>query len=129
MKESLFYIIALIVFTSIFDTVSQLCLKASINSLEMDVHGIKSILKFIIKIIFTPLAWVGFIFSSLSLFFWLFALSKSDLSFAFSIDSMHYVFIALASSLILKEKVGFARWAGTLLIMIGIILVALTGGT
>jgi uncharacterized membrane protein len=40
---------------------------------------------------------------------------------------MHYIFIALASSLILKEKVEFKRWVGTILVVLGIILVTLTG--
>ena len=128
MKESLTFIILLIVFTSICDTVSQLCLKASINELDLEVKGLKKIFFFIIKILLTPLAWIGFIFSCLSLFVFLFVLSKAELSFAFAVDSMHYVFIAIASSLFLKEKVGIHRWIGTLLIMIGIILVSLTGG-
>jgi len=39
---------------------------------------------------------------------------------------MHYVFIAFSSMLILKEKVGKKRWLGTLLIVIGIVLVSFT---
>ena len=89
--------------------------------------GLRQIFAFILRIILTPLAWLGFLFSCLSLFLWLFVLSKAELSFAFSLDSMHYVFIAVASSLVLKEKVSLHRWIGTMLIMIGIILVSLTG--
>jgi uncharacterized membrane protein len=40
---------------------------------------------------------------------------------------MHYIFIALASKLILKEGVGFKRWIGTILIVVGIILVTISG--
>jgi hypothetical protein len=46
-----------------------------------------------------PRLWVGFIFSIISLCIWLFVLSKADLNFAFSADSMHYIFIALAPGL------------------------------
>ncbi len=127
MKESLLLIILLIVMTSTCDTISQLCLKASINKLDLNVKGPRQILAFILRIILTPLAWLGFVFSCLSLFLWLFVLSKAELSFAFSLDSMHYVFIAIASGFVLKEKVGLRRWIGTGLIMIGIILVSLTG--
>jgi drug/metabolite transporter (DMT)-like permease len=39
---------------------------------------------------------------------------------------MHYIFIALASGLILKEKVGAMRWMGTLGIVVGIALVTIS---
>jgi len=128
MKSSLILIIFLIVLTSICDTINQLFLKTSINSLNMRVNAIKKIFGFIIKLILIPRVWIGFIFSCLSLFIWLFVLSRADLNFAYSVDSMHYIFIAFASRLILKEKVGLARWMGTILIMTGITLVTLSSG-
>lgn len=75
------------------------------------------------KLILLPKIWIGFIFCTLSLFIWLFVLSKADLNFAFSADSMHYIFIAFSSRLFLKEKVGLKRWWGTLLIVAGIALI------
>lgn len=124
MKTGLFFIISLIVLTSICDTISQMFLKTSINSLDYTIDSIKKVFSFIIKVIAIPWVWIGFAFSTLSLFIWLFVLSKADLNFAFSVDSMHYIFIAFASGLILKEKVGLLRWGGTLLIVVGIIIVS-----
>lgn len=127
MKVSLTFIMLLIISTSICDTISQLFLKTSINSLNASITSIKKIFGFIIRLVLIPKVWIGFIFSCLSLFIWLFVLSKADLNFAFSLDSMHYIFIALASSLILKEKVEFKRWVGTILVVLGIVLVTLSG--
>ena len=127
MKVSLTFIMLLIISTSICDTISQLFLKSSINSLNASITSIKKIFGFIIRLALIPKVWIGFIFSCLSLFIWLFVLSKADLNFAFSLDSMHYIFIALASSLILKEKVEFKRCVGTTLVVLGIILVTLSG--
>jgi uncharacterized membrane protein len=73
-----------------------------------------------------PKAWLALIFSTMSLCIWLVVLSKADLNFAFSVDSMHYIFIAIACGLILKEKVGLMRWAGTLLIVVGIAFVMIS---
>jgi drug/metabolite transporter (DMT)-like permease len=128
MRVSLSLIILLIVSTSVCDTISQLFLKNSINFLNPSITSIKKIFGFIIRLALIPKVWIGFIFSCLSLFIWLFVLSKADLNFAFSLDSMHYIFIALASSLILKEKVGFKRWVGTILVVVGIFLVTLSSG-
>jgi uncharacterized membrane protein len=127
MKQGLAFIIFLIVLTSICDTINQLFLKSAINSLNISLSAnIKRILGFIIKLIRVPKLWGSFFFSTLSLCIWLFVLSKAELNFAFSMDSMHYVFIAFASRLVLKEKVGFKRVIGTIFIAIGIILVSLS---
>lgn len=127
MKEGLFLILFLIVLTSICDTVNQLFLKSAINSLGVSLSAnIIKIIQFMIKLAKIPRVWVGFLFSVLSLCIWLIVLSKADLNFAFSVDSMHYIFIALASQLILKEKVGLRRWLGTTFIIIGIIVVSLS---
>jgi drug/metabolite transporter (DMT)-like permease len=126
MNKGLLCIILLITAASLCDTVSQLIIKNIINSIKPSLRGIKNIALFILRIISTPVAWIGFSFSCLSLFIWLFVLSKADLNLAFSLDSMHYIFIALASGLILKEKVGSGRWLGTLLIVGGIVIVSLS---
>jgi len=127
MSTTVLFIIFLIFLTSLFDTASQLFLKHAINRLSFHVSGFKKIPEFIFKIALMPTVWLSFAFSCLSLFFWLFVLSRADLSFAFSVDSFHYVLIAIGSGVFLKEKVGFWRWIGTVLIMIGIVLVSLTG--
>jgi uncharacterized membrane protein len=127
MKAGLLLILFLIGLTSICDTINQILLKSSINSLNISLTAnIAKILQFILKLIRIPRLWIGFLFSVLSLCIWLFVLSKADLNFAFSIDSMHYIFIAFASRLLLKERVVFRRWVGTALIIIGIILVSLS---
>jgi drug/metabolite transporter (DMT)-like permease len=127
MKEGQFFIIFLIVLTSLCDTFRELFLKSGVNSLEeFSPDNIKRVLLFTFKLMRTPRVWVSLLFGLLSLLIWLFALSKADLNFAFSIDSMHYIFIALASQFLLKEKVRLARWVGTLFIVLGITLVTLS---
>jgi len=127
MTAGIIFIVFLIFLTSVFDTISQLFLKHAINSLAFNIDSLKKIPRFILRISLIPFVWIGFFFSCLSLFFWMFVLSRAELSFAFSVDSLHYILIALSSRVFLKEKVGLWRWMGTALIMIGIIMVSLTG--
>jgi len=125
MKQSVIFIIFLIFVTDICDTVSQLLLKSSINSLNFHVGTIKKVIKLIIQLIKIPRVLVGFVFSMISLLMWLFVLTKADLNFAFSIDSMRYILIALASVLVLKEKISIIRWLGIFAVICGIALVAI----
>jgi uncharacterized membrane protein len=124
MKQQILLIIGLILLTDIFDTVSQLFLKSSINSLDLHVNSVRKALQFSWRLIRIPRVWIGFIFSTVSLGFWLFVLSKADLNFAFSLDSMRYILITLASGIFLKEKISSSRWLGIICVVFGIMLVA-----
>ncbi len=125
MTQNIIFIIFLIFVTDICDTVSQLLLKSSINSLDFHVNSIKKVIKLVLQLIKIPRVLIGFVFSAISLLMWLFVLTKADLNFAFSIDSMRYILIALASVLFLKEKINMARWLGISAVICGIALVAI----
>ena len=53
-------------------------------------------------------------------------MSWADLSYVLPITSIGYVLSALAGKVFLAEQISMARWAGTLLIVAGVILVSLT---
>ena len=127
MKQGLLLVLSLIALTSLCDTINQLFLKSAIDSLNFTpTFNIVKVFKFIFQLIIRPRLWIGFGFSVVSLCVWLVVLSKTDLNFAFSADSMHYIFIALASRFVLKEKMGTWRWLGTGLIVVGIFFVSLS---
>ena len=125
MKQNLFFIIFLIFLTDICDTVSQLLLKSSINLLDLHVNTVKKVIKLMIQLIGSPRVLIGFVFSALSLLIWLFVLTKSDLNFAYSMDSMRYILIALASVFVLKERINIVRWLGIFAVICGIVIVAI----
>ncbi|MDI6605798.1 MAG: EamA family transporter [Candidatus Omnitrophota bacterium] len=127
MREGLSFILLLIIVSSILDTITQLFLKSAINSLQIPVYAnFARIIRFIRELIRLPQVWVALLFSVLALCTWLWVLSKADLNLAFSIGSVHYIFIAFSSKFLLREKVGFKRWLGTFFIVIGIVLVAVS---
>ncbi|MBM3243298.1 MAG: hypothetical protein FJZ12_00440 [Candidatus Omnitrophica bacterium] len=126
MREGVLFTLFLIALTSACDTINQIFLKSAVNSLDAPPGNIVKILKFIFRLIRIPRVWLSFLFSLISLCIWLFVLSRADLSFAFSADSMHYIFIAVASRFILKEKVGLRRWVGIIFIIIGITIISFT---
>ncbi len=127
MREGLLIILSLIALTSVCDTINQLFLKSAVDSLSFSPSfNIIKILKFIFQLLIKPRLWLGFVFSVISLCIWLIVLSKAELNFAFSADSMHYIFIALASRFILKERITSLRWLGTGLIVAGIVLISLS---
>lgn len=124
MMYGILTLIGLIALTDACDTISQLLLKHSINTLDLHIDTIRKALKFVLRLARSPLVWWGFLFSTISLVVWLFVLTKAPLNFAYSLDSMRYVMIALASVIVLKEKVGMVRWLGIFSVVMGIAMVA-----
>jgi len=96
-------------------------------------YGVKRFPK---GISFAPMAMVRTIFSPGVLFgisllvVWLFArmalLSWADLSYVLPMTSIGYALTALAGKVFFKEQISPQRWAGILLIVLGMTLVGLT---
>ncbi|GAW93409.1 EamA family transporter [Calderihabitans maritimus] len=59
----------------------------------------------------------------LSLFLWFYLLSRASLSFIYPVQSLAYVFGVLAGLFLFGETVPPVRWAGVLLIVVGVYLV------
>ncbi|HEY9155692.1 MAG TPA: EamA family transporter [Opitutaceae bacterium] len=127
MNRNLFGAIVLIASTSVCDTANHLGLKVCADRVGVEVSSVRSALQFVLRLLRMPLAWLSIGFSLLSLFLWLGALTMTDLSLAFSLDSLHHVWIAMVSAFVLKENLSWKRWLGTAIIILGIVLVALSG--
>ncbi len=63
----------------------------------------------------------------LSVLVWLMVLSRVDVSFAYPLLSVGYVVTAFAGLLFFNENMGGLRWAGVLIICLGVYLITRTG--
>src|SRR5579883_2642858 len=115
-------ILALILGSNLCDTGNHLGLKTSADAVGIRVHNLRTAAAFILKIVRLPTFWMSIILGVVSLFLWLAALTRADLSFAFSLDSFHHVLIAWASAVVLKERLSLKRCLGTAIIVFGIFL-------
>jgi drug/metabolite transporter (DMT)-like permease len=112
--------------SDVIDAVSQTFLKKAINLLSIEVRSLKTAVKFILSLIRLKLVWLSFAVSIVSLSIWIFVLTRAELSFAYSADSMRYIFMALASLFFLKERIGPLRWIGIGSIVCGVFIVSIS---
>jgi len=77
-----------------------------------------------IGLFMNPFILFGFIAVASSSIFWLAALSKADLSYAYPMISMGYVITAVAAWLFFKENLTFLRMAGILIICSGVFIMS-----
>lgn len=100
--------------------------KRGVNTLETGgIRGIRPYLRFVGRVLKNPSIWAGLMVVTCGMAVWLLVLAHAELSLAFPLDSIQYIFILLASSLLLREHVNRDRILGTIFIIAGIVLVAL----
>lgn len=71
---------------------------------------------------------LGTILNAVFYFLFLAALSWADVTVALPMSAIEYCFAAFLAIMMLKENVSPMRWAGIILIVIGVILIARGGG-
>jgi multidrug transporter EmrE-like cation transporter len=112
----------LLVFIAVcFSVTGELLLKSGMN--QIGVLSFASLLPTLGRMVTHPRLLLGFGFFGLGAIFWLAALSRVPLSWAYPMLAMGYILVLVFSALILKEQVTLLRWSGVLLICAGMILV------
>jgi drug/metabolite transporter (DMT)-like permease len=103
---------------------NQLLLKAGVSQGGPIAISFEGLMVLIRRIFTTPLILVGYALGGLTNLVWLTALSRFEISFAAPVMAgLSFVFLLVASALVLGETVGSNRWIGTVLIVAGMFLV------
>ncbi len=119
-------IILLIALSAALGSVGQVFFKKGVSCLEVPHMGhAGSYARFLRGVLGTPLVWLGFIAIAAGLVIWLIALAQTQLSVAFPIDSLQYVFILITARIFLGEKLDKMKLAGTVLVIAGICLISM----
>lgn len=120
-------IVMLILLAEFWGVAGQIFYKKSVNSIETpNLRDVKSYVKFLKSVLAAPATWIGFSFITVGFLVWFLVLAQADLSLAFPIDSMQYVLTLVAAHIFLGEKVNRLKLTGTILVMGGILLVAIS---
>lgn len=77
----------------------------------------------ILFLISSPFFITGVSLYGISMLLWIVVLSKFELSYAYPILSLGYVFVALGSRLFLGETISPMQWLGIFTIMVGVMMV------
>lgn len=74
----------------------------------------------------TPWVLLGLVVFAVSAVAWLGALSRLPLSVAYPFNALGYIVILIASILVLHERANLLTWAGSLLVVSGLVIVVLS---
>jgi drug/metabolite transporter (DMT)-like permease len=92
---------------------------------EVDLSVPSQWIDLILSVVRNPYVLAGVVLLAVFFFLYLASLSWDDISYVMPLTAMSFIFVALMAKYVLKEDVSWHRWAGTVLIVIGIAFVGL----
>ena len=95
---------------------------------DISTMNLKGILNVAVQALTTPKLILGVAMLTVFFFLWLAVLSWEDLSVALPMQALNYILVAFLSQYFLHEVVTPLRWAGTVLVVIGVIMITRSGG-
>jgi multidrug transporter EmrE-like cation transporter len=104
--------------------VGQLLLKVGMNKLGSITLSASQFLSVSWKMATNPYVFIGLAIYLAGTVFWLAALSRVDLSYAYPFASLSYVVMLVASWMMFDEKITLGRLIGTVVIGIGVFLIS-----
>lgn len=110
-------------------TVGDLLLTKGMRELgDLSAMNLRGILSAAYQALTSPKLVIGTAMLAVFFFLWLAVLSWEDLSVALPMQALNYVLVAFLSQYFLGEIVTPMRWAGTVLVCIGVILITKSSG-
>ena len=110
-------------------TVGDLLLAKGMKEMgDISAMNLRGILQVAFQALTTPKLIIGTIMLAVFFFLWLAVLSWEDLSVALPMQALNYVLVAFLSQYFLGEVVTPMRWAGTVLVCVGVILITKSSG-
>ena len=112
----------------LLSTTGELLFKIGMNrvgSFEFTSAAVRGVLPRIVR---NPYIWVGFLGFGLGAVFWLAVLSRVPLSLAYPILALSYFVVVIEAWLFLHERVTWKRMLGVTVIVVGVVIVGLSGG-
>ena len=102
---------------------AQLSLKQGMRTVGHFAFSIENIMPIGTKVALNPFVLTGLLCYVVSVIVWLMALSRVDVSYAYPLLSVGYIVTALAGQIFFGETLVPVRWAGILVICLGVYLI------
>ena len=119
MKISVLYILISVLGSA----AGQILLKKGMNSMGPLTLSLNQLVATLWRMATNPYVFIGLTIYLFGTIFWLAALSRVDLSYAYPFASLSYVIMLTASWLLFDEKISLGRLLGTVVIGIGVLLI------
>ena len=104
--------------------IGQILLKTGMSQMGPLTLSVNQLFHILWRMTTNPYVVVGLGVYVMGTVFWLSALSRVDLSYAYPFASLSYIVMLVASILIFKENITLLRLVGTLVVGLGVLLIS-----
>ncbi len=119
-----YVVLALIFVDVVLNVVGQLSLKYGMSQFGNFSLSLSTLPPVFLKAATNPNVLLGLVCYGLGFLVWLIVLSKAEVSYAYPLISLGYVFTAILARAMFGEAVSFTRMAGILVTCLGVCLIA-----
>ena len=112
---------AFLILYILLTTASQLIMRWQVTAAGPP--GAGSRFEFVVSMLLTPWVWAAILCTFLAGLAWMLALTRFELTYAFPFTGVTFALILLAGAFLFGEHVGPARIAGTLLVLLGLVVI------
>jgi drug/metabolite transporter (DMT)-like permease len=117
--------LSLVAIVVVFGLGGQLCLRRGMSQVgEIGLDDVKHLPQILVRTFSNPFVLLGSLLVVVGSLFWLVTLSGAQLSYALPMLALGYLLLPFASWFVLQEQVSPLRWLGTILIVVGVVLVS-----
>lgn len=95
---------------------------------DLSAMTLRGIIDVSLRAMTSPKIIFGVVMLAIFFFLWLAVLSWEDLSVALPMQALNYVLVAFLAQYFLGEVVSPLRWAGTVLVCVGVVLITRSSG-
>jgi len=111
-------------------TIGDLLLARGMKEMgDLSTMNSRGIFNVAVQALTTPKLVIGTAMLAIFFFLWLAVLSWEDLSVALPMQALNYVLVAFLAQYFLGETVSPLRWAGTILVCVGVIMITRSSGS
>ena len=113
----------LILLGVLLNATAQLCLKQGMRQVGHFAFTLENLAPIGFKVGLNPFVFAGLVCYVVSVVVWLLALSRVEVSYAYPLLSVGYIVTAFAGQYFFSEALGPMRWAGIIVICVGVYLI------
>jgi multidrug transporter EmrE-like cation transporter len=108
--------------TIIFTVYGQIIMKWRMQFFNNIPPNLLDKLLFLLKVIFDPFIFSGFIAAFIASLFWMAAMTKFEISYAYPFTSLSFVLVFILSIFLFNETISLGKIIGLCLIVAGVII-------
>lgn len=116
-------ILSMVFVSIILNSVGQLLFKLGMNQIGVFDFSVTNIASLILKVLMSPALMGGLLLYFLSTGVWFLVLSRAEISYVYPLISLSYIVTAAGAYFFLQEHISATRLLGTLIIIVGVVLV------